>query len=114
MKILRECLHNCKTCGKVRGKVHEFYNGIVPVYCPCDLKKDVEKSPSMVCPDGGNLDGKTLFWTPVSDHINEDGQWWHTPGFACQGMCWNTEDCIKRNIWGKIKSVWRIWKYYNL
>ena len=111
MKILRECLYTCKICGKIHGKVHELYNGIVPVYCPCDLRKeDVLKSPSMICPEGGRI---RIVWTPVSDHLNEDGKWWHVPGFSFQGG-WNTEHCKGENIWGKIKSAWRIWKYYNL
>ena len=82
MKILEKYIKQCAECKRFHGWVLEEYNGKVPVHCKCDLQKEVDlhgrwKSPCMICPNGDKF-----WWTPISDHKEDDGKWWHTPHFA--------------------------------
>jgi len=82
MEIIKKEIELCVVCNNYKGFAHEKYNGHVPVYCACGLKKekiknDAWKSPCMVCPNGDKL-----WWTPISNHYEADGTWWHTPYFG--------------------------------
>jgi hypothetical protein len=82
MIILDIEIDKCPVCHWYRGWVKEKYNGTVPVYCRCGLKEQREnhgrwESPCMICPQGD-----IIGWTPISDHLEEDGRWWHTPYFG--------------------------------
>ena len=82
MIILEKEIEECPVCLWYKGWVKEKYNGTVPVFCQCGLAEQREKhgrwpSPCMVSPYGDKL-----WWTPLSDHLEDDGKWWHTPHFA--------------------------------
>jgi len=82
MEILEKHIKECQMCKRYSGWVMEKYNGNVAVYCKCDLNRLVAekkswKSPCMICPDGHKL-----WWTPISNHKEADGKWWHTPYFS--------------------------------
>lgn len=82
MEILKKEIELCEKCNNYTGFVKEKYNGYVPVYCDCSLKEEVKKnggwrSPCMVSPDGDKL-----WWTPISNHFEDDGKSWHTPYFG--------------------------------
>jgi len=82
MEIITKDIQFCVLCNNYRGSVEEKYNGKVPVHCACTLEKEQIKygrwrSPCMICPNG-----KKFWWTPISDHKEPDGKWWHTPYFG--------------------------------
>ncbi len=81
MEIIKKEIELCVVCNNYKGFVKEKYNGHVPVYCACGLEEEKRKyggwrSPCMICPDGDKL-----WWIPISNHYEADGEW-HTPYFA--------------------------------
>jgi len=81
MEIITKDIQLCALCNNYRGSVEERYNGKVPVHCACTLEEEKIKyggwrSPCMICPDGDKF-----WWTPISNHIESDGESWHTPYF---------------------------------
>jgi len=83
MEILEQYIKKCDKCGKHRGHVIEKYNGLVPVWCRCDLMAEPKKeaNPCMIFCEGGE-NGSRLIWKPISDNVDENGTVWHTPYFA--------------------------------
>ncbi len=82
MEILKKEIKLCEKCNNYNGFVEEKYNGNVPVHCACGLKEEKIKyghwrSPCMISPNGDKL-----WWTPISDNLESDGKWWHTPYFS--------------------------------
>lgn len=73
----------CEVCGKKRGHLIEKYNGLVPVYCICDLQDKEKKlaNPCAIFCEGHKL-GPRPIWKPISDNRCEDGEWRHTPYFS--------------------------------
>lgn len=83
MNIVKMSLTTCQVCGKKRGYLIEKYNGLVPVYCMCDLgdkEKKLANPCAIFCEN--HSDGPRPIWKPISDHKDKDGTWWHTPYFA--------------------------------
>ena len=81
MEIIKKHIHLCPVCNNYRGTVEEKYNETVLVHCVCTLEKErmnygTWRSPCMVCPNGDKF-----WWTPISNHKESDGKWWHTPYF---------------------------------
>ncbi len=79
-EILRTWLSRCGSCELLSGYVHEKLNGLVPVYCPCQIRSlhgGRWASPSMV-----SLRDDRVTWTPTTDHIGADGRQWHQPWFV--------------------------------
>ena len=79
MEIISKSLIECAGCGYYKGSVDEKHNGIVPVFCYCDLRSGKASgiSPSII----GFPDSR-LFWKPISDYKNADGEFRHVPYFA--------------------------------
>jgi hypothetical protein len=80
MKVEQINIDLCNKCNRWKGNVEEKYNGTVPVYCACAVAKSRNNgtiSPSMICPKRDKF-----YWTPISEHIEEDGKCCHTPHFA--------------------------------
>lgn len=91
MELLEARLKRCETCKRLSGHVEERYNGAVPVYCRCEIKKRFGgrwESPSLI-----SLADDKVMWTPISDHREADGKRWHTPWFA--GMTTNQKQLGK-------------------
>ena len=79
-EILRTWLARCDTCKLLSGHVHEKYNGLVPVYCPCQrtlLSGGRWANPSML-----SLRDDRARWYPISDYIGRDGRKLHVPYFV--------------------------------
>ena len=74
MNIVAISVAPCEICGKKRGHLIEKYNGLVPVYCKCDLWDKEKKlaNPCAIFCDGG-IYGPRPIWKPISDHKEEDG-----------------------------------------
>lgn len=72
----------CKICGKRRGYLVEKHNGLVPIYCKCDLN-DKEKKLANPCAIfcENHIDGPRPIWKPISDYRDEKGVWRHVPYF---------------------------------
>jgi hypothetical protein len=83
MYIITLSVTRCKTCKKKRGHVVEKYNGLVPVYCKCDLW-DKEKRLANPCAIFCDTyaDGPRPIWKPISDYRNKNGEWRHVPYFS--------------------------------
>lgn len=82
MEIIKKEIKLCEDCNNYRGFVDEKYNGKVFVHCDCDLEDEKRiygkwRSPCMISPNGDRL-----WWTPISDHLERDGQCRHTPWFG--------------------------------
>ena len=73
----------CKVCGKMHGYLIEKYNGLVPIYCKCDLRdkeKTLANPCAIFCENCNN--GPRPIWKPISDYKDENGVRWHVPYFA--------------------------------
>lgn len=83
MHIIEESLSVCEECGQRRGHIIERYNGLVPVYCNCDLWDKEKKlaNPCAICYEQG-MGGHSPIWKPISDYRDEWGHWIHVPHFA--------------------------------
>jgi len=97
MTIDKYYLTVCRKCFQLHGFVEERYNGKVPVLCFCDLSENTHKSISTTMISGCSVqNGKktvNLFWKPISEYKDKNGQSWHVPYFAL--MVWgrgNPED----------------------
>ncbi len=79
MEILKQSLNKCEECGKMCGHIIEKYNGLVPVYCRCDLSDKEKKlaNPSAICCETETLE-PLVTWKPGSSNREKDGSWWHT------------------------------------
>lgn len=86
MEILKKEIELCERCNNYSGFVKEKYNGYVPVYCACELRKQRDKYGAWRSPCMISLNGDKLWWTPISDHKKSDGKWWHTPWFGGPGL----------------------------
>jgi len=86
----------CTKCFRLTGHVTEKFNGLVPVFCICELmeRKHGAEGPSII---GGIIPHNKvhLMWTPTSDHKNEKGEFWHTPYFAGFGWGGGKKEHIK-------------------
>jgi hypothetical protein len=87
MKITKYDLDICLTCYRLKGTVEEEFNGVVPVFCMCDMsaRRHSNHNPRM---QGGVVgDGSVLLrFMPCSDYRRDDGEIWHVPHFA--GFGW--------------------------
>jgi hypothetical protein len=80
MKIIKQSISLCDKCNNWKGTVEEKHNGLVLVHCACTLsssQKNSTRSPNIICPNRDKL-----WWTPISEHIAEDGKWYHAAHFA--------------------------------
>jgi hypothetical protein len=80
---LREIdLTKCEQCGSFHGSVVEQHNGQVPVLCQCDRSRIARDALHFPSPSMLSSDGKTVKWTPITEHRTSDGTWVHTPYFG--------------------------------
>ena len=87
MKITKYNLDVCKVCYRLKGKVDEEKNGIVPVFCMCDLRDRKYNSFNPRMQGGVVGNGSVLLrFMPISDYVGDDGRSWHVPHFA--GFGW--------------------------
>ena len=79
MNIISKEIKECDKCGYYRGFIEEKFNGKVPVVCHCDLssRRANKFNPVII----GFPDGR-LFWKPISNFKDENGEVWHVPYFA--------------------------------
>ncbi|MEA2088388.1 MAG: hypothetical protein U9O55_00925 [Patescibacteria group bacterium] len=79
MNIISKKIKKCKKCGYYNGSIEEKFNGKVPVVCYCDLSsgRANEFNPVII----GFPDGR-LFWKPISDYKDKNGEFRHVPHFS--------------------------------
>jgi hypothetical protein len=87
MKITKYNLEVCKVCYRLKGKVAEEQNGVVPVFCMCDVRNNKVGSFNPRMQGGVITNGSVLLrFMPCSDYKRDDGEVRHVPHFA--GMGW--------------------------
>lgn len=79
MNIISKETKECEKCGYYHGFIEEKFNGKVPVVCYCQLlSREASKFNPVII---GFPDGR-LFWKPISDYKDENGESRHVPHFA--------------------------------
>jgi len=77
--IISKNIEECPVCKNFKGEIEEKYNGRVPVFCRCDLYKLKESCPKTCAI---SLNGKDIWWKPISNFKDENGQWIHVAHFG--------------------------------
>ncbi len=77
--IVSKNIKECSICKNFKGEIEEKYNGRVPVFCKCDLNRLKEKCPNTCAI---SLDGKDVWWKPISSFKDESGRLIHVAHFS--------------------------------
>jgi hypothetical protein len=78
-EIVARRLTRCSTCKRLHGEVEEKWNGVLPVYCRCEVRPGrIQGRKTAIV----SLRDDCLTWMPTTSHKDPDGRWWHVPYFA--------------------------------
>jgi hypothetical protein len=87
MKISKYNLDVCQACYRFKGSVDEENNGVVPVFCMCDVRDRRHSDFKRRIQGGVITNGSVLLrFMPCSDYRADDGEIRHSPYFS--GFGW--------------------------